>query len=157
MSHSILAATAPSRWACSHPIPPRWHSAPGCWAASSRCFSTAGAATCRCGVHSTRWRLVLPSSVLPLVRQIWPAARRLVRRLSCPRSLFDGLNFLLVIALSAAARVFLEAFRGDSWIISGGLRGAQVVGLAILALCLAALRHLGGRACVPDRALAETA
>ncbi len=78
-------------------------------------------------------------------------------RLSCARSLFDGLNFLLVIALSAAARVFLEAFRGDSWIISGGLRGAQVVGLAILALCLAALRHLGGRACVPDRALAETA
>jgi prolipoprotein diacylglyceryltransferase len=43
---------------CSHPIPPRWHSAPGCWAASSPCFSTAGAITCRCGVHSTRWRLV---------------------------------------------------------------------------------------------------
>jgi len=44
-----------------------------------------------------------------------------------------GVNFLLVVALSAAARVFLEAFRGDSLIWPGGFRAAQVVGLVVLA------------------------
>ena len=77
-------------------------------------------------------------------------------RLSRARSPFDGFSFLLVIALSAAARVFLEAFRGDSWIIIGGLRGAQVIGLIILALCLAALRHLGDRARVPGPTSSKT-
>ncbi len=51
-----------------------------------------------------------------------------------------GFNFLLVAALSAAARVFLEAFRGDSLAISGGLRAAQVWGLGILAVCLAMMK-----------------
>jgi phosphatidylglycerol:prolipoprotein diacylglycerol transferase len=44
-----------------------------------------------------------------------------------------GINFLLVVALSAAARVFLEAFRGDSLIWPGGFRAAQVVGLVVMA------------------------
>ncbi len=48
----------------------------------------------------------------------------------------DGINFLLVVALSAAARVFLEAFRGDSVIWPGGFRAAQVVGLLVLAAAL---------------------
>lgn len=56
------------------------------------------------------------------------------------RSPFDGFSFLLVAALLAAARVFLEAFRGDSWIVGGGLRSAQVIGLLALAACLALLR-----------------
>jgi phosphatidylglycerol---prolipoprotein diacylglyceryl transferase len=73
-------------------------------------------------------------------------------RLSRGHSPFDGFSFLLVVALSAAARVFLEAFRDDSWIIAGGMRGAQVLGLVILALCLAALPRLGSRAHVPDPA-----
>jgi phosphatidylglycerol:prolipoprotein diacylglycerol transferase len=58
-----------------------------------------------------------------------------------PRGLFPGSNFLLVVALSAAARVFLEAFRGDSLVIAGGWRAAQVVGLAILAACVGAIRY----------------
>jgi prolipoprotein diacylglyceryltransferase len=45
-----------------------------------------------------------------------------------------GVNFLLVVALSAAARVFLEAFRGDSLIWPGGFRAAQVIGLVVLAV-----------------------
>ena len=53
---------------------------------------------------------------------------------------FIGFNFLLVVALSAAARVFLEAFRGDSLLISGGLRAAQIGGLVILALCLGLMK-----------------
>ncbi|MBS1966579.1 MAG: prolipoprotein diacylglyceryl transferase [Chloroflexi bacterium SZAS-1] len=76
-----------------------------------------------------------------LVLMIW--------RWSPSRQQLDGVSFLLVVALSAAARVFLEAFRGDSWIIAGGLRGAQLVGLAVLALCLAALPRLTQRTLPP--------
>ena len=47
-----------------------------------------------------------------------------------------GFGFLLVVALSAVARVFLEAFRGDSQTVFGGLRVAQVWGLIVLAACL---------------------
>ena len=66
-------------------------------------------------------------------------------RLARDRRPFDGLGFLLVAALSAAARVFLEAFRGDSASILGGLRAAQVGGLLVLALCLWMLGRLAGR------------
>lgn len=48
----------------------------------------------------------------------------------------QGINFWLVIALSAAARIFLEAFRGDSLFWPGGFRAAQVVGFFVLALSL---------------------
>lgn len=51
-----------------------------------------------------------------------------------------GLNFLLFVSLSAGARVFLEAFRGDSLIWAGGFRAAQVIGLIILASALALMR-----------------
>ncbi len=44
-----------------------------------------------------------------------------------------GLNFLLMVFLSSVARVFLEAFRGDSVIWPGGFRAAQVVGVVIMA------------------------
>jgi prolipoprotein diacylglyceryltransferase len=52
----------------------------------------------------------------------------------------QGLNFLLVVALSAGARVFLEAFRGDSIIWPGGFRAAQIAGLFILAVALWLMR-----------------
>ena len=51
-----------------------------------------------------------------------------------------GLNFLLVIALSVASRLFLEAFRGDSLIWIGGFRAAQVASLIILLSCLWMMR-----------------
>jgi len=78
-------------------------------------------------------------------------------RWSRARRPFDGFGIVLVVALSAAARIFLEAFRGDSWIIAGGLRGAQVVALAILALCLAVLPQLAHQARAPEAALPDTA
>ncbi|MBI3360269.1 MAG: prolipoprotein diacylglyceryl transferase [Chloroflexi bacterium] len=61
----------------------------------------------------------------------------LKRPLAQPR---EGLNFLLVVALSAAARVFLEAFRGDSVIWAGGFRAAQVIALFVLAASLWLMR-----------------
>ncbi len=56
-------------------------------------------------------------------------------RLLRGRRRFDGFNFLLVVGLSAFARVLLEAFRGDSTLVAGGLRAAQVGGLFVLTLC----------------------
>ncbi|GAB4577443.1 MAG: prolipoprotein diacylglyceryl transferase [Anaerolineales bacterium] len=44
----------------------------------------------------------------------------------------SGLNFLVFIALTAASRLFLEAFRGDSLLLAAGLRAAQVASLAVL-------------------------
>jgi prolipoprotein diacylglyceryltransferase len=47
-----------------------------------------------------------------------------------------GFGFLLVVALSAGVRIFLETFRGDSQLVFGGLRLAQIWGLIVLAACL---------------------
>ncbi len=48
----------------------------------------------------------------------------------------EGLNFWLVVALSALARIFLETFRGDSAYVAGGFRSAQIIGLVVLAASL---------------------
>ncbi len=45
-----------------------------------------------------------------------------------------GSLFLTFAALTAVARLFLEAFRGDSTLIFGGLRLAQVIAWIVLAL-----------------------
>jgi len=48
----------------------------------------------------------------------------------------SGLHFLTFAALTSGARLFLEAFRGDSTLIFGGLRLAQIISWLVLALCL---------------------
>lgn len=53
----------------------------------------------------------------------------------------QGLQFLLFVALTAAARLLLEAFRGDSQVLMAGLRTAQVASLAILLLVLNLMRR----------------
>ena len=47
-----------------------------------------------------------------------------------------GIHFLTFAALTSGARLFLEAFRGDSTLILGNLRAAQVIAWVILATCL---------------------
>ena len=47
-----------------------------------------------------------------------------------------GLHFLTFAALTSGSRLFLEAFRGDSTLILGGLRAAQVIAWIALALSL---------------------
>lgn len=47
-----------------------------------------------------------------------------------------GILFLTFAALTAAARLFIEAFRGDSTLIFGGLRLAQVLAWIVLAIVL---------------------
>lgn len=52
-----------------------------------------------------------------------------------------GIRFAQFVALSAVARIFLEAFRGDSTLWLDGYRAAQVIGLVILTGCLFLLRR----------------
>ena len=57
-----------------------------------------------------------------------------LRRHSMP-----GTATLLFVALYSGQRVFLEAFRGNSLLLPGGWRAAQVVGLLVLAISLVML------------------
>lgn len=57
------------------------------------------------------------------------------------RAGFAGFGFLLMIAGLAATTVFLEAFRGDSLLLTGGWRSAQVGGLIVLAAALVWMRR----------------
>lgn len=48
----------------------------------------------------------------------------------------DGTRMALALAILAGTRLFIEAFRGDSLIITGGFRAAQLVSIALLGVCL---------------------
>jgi phosphatidylglycerol:prolipoprotein diacylglycerol transferase len=54
----------------------------------------------------------------------------------------DGSDFILFAALTAGGRLFLEAFRGDSTLIFGGLRLAQVIAWVVLAVMLFTSEYL---------------
>ncbi len=45
---------------------------------------------------------------------------------------FDGYSFVLFVALYAGSRLFLEAFRADAALMSGGLRAVQVAALVVM-------------------------
>ncbi len=53
-----------------------------------------------------------------------------------------GGKFMLFVALSAGSRLIIEAFRGDSTLVFGGLRMAQILALLVLAGALGALELL---------------
>ena len=58
-----------------------------------------------------------------------------------PKPEGNGVNFVLSVSLSAAARLFLEAFRGDSVILPGGFREAQVLALILMVISLCWMRR----------------
>jgi len=68
-------------------------------------------------------------AAIAILAVIWPG-KGLVRP-SHP-----GVYFLAFIAMSAAARLFLEFFRGDSSLIGGGFRSTQILAWVILGLAL---------------------
>ncbi|MCJ7566292.1 MAG: prolipoprotein diacylglyceryl transferase [Anaerolineales bacterium] len=55
---------------------------------------------------------------------------------------FSGYSFTLFVALSAISRLFLEGFRGDSEIVFGSVRGAQLISFAVMIFALIALHVL---------------
>ncbi|MEJ2010859.1 MAG: prolipoprotein diacylglyceryl transferase [Anaerolineales bacterium] len=56
-----------------------------------------------------------------------------------------GFLFFALLTCHSLARLFLEAFRGDSLIVAGSLRMGQVLSLAVLASSLLALHLLSRR------------
>ena len=56
-----------------------------------------------------------------------------------------GVVFLRFAALTTGARLFLEAFRGDSVLVFGGLRLAQLAAWGVLVLSLTGLTRLTRR------------
>ncbi|MFN2275831.1 MAG: prolipoprotein diacylglyceryl transferase [Anaerolineales bacterium] len=96
-----------------------------------------------------------PSS-LPWSIELWGARRHpsqvyeilascmillVILRLQKQRST-PGAHFVVLLALQSAARLFLEAFRGDSLILAGSLRAAQVVSLLLLVISILLLHRL---------------
>ncbi len=53
-----------------------------------------------------------------------------------------GQTFLLWLALTAASRVLIEGFRGDSTLVFGGLRLAQIIAWLVLAVALLGMELL---------------
>jgi phosphatidylglycerol:prolipoprotein diacylglycerol transferase len=66
------------------------------------------------------------------------------------KQVFQGFLFTSFIALQATARLILEAFRGDSLIIAGSLRAAQLVSLVVLVASLLILHFLSRGIRNPD-------
>lgn len=56
-----------------------------------------------------------------------------------------GSDFVIFVALSAGVRLFLEAFRGDSIVILGGLRLAQILAWLVLFVALGVYEWLQPR------------
>jgi prolipoprotein diacylglyceryltransferase len=69
-----------------------------------------------------------------ILAYLWPSRKR---------AWVPGVYFLTFLALSAAARLFLEAFRGDSALLPNGFRAAQVIAWLALAASLWAIQRLG--------------
>ena len=57
---------------------------------------------------------------------------------------YDGFLAWLFVLLYGLARLFLEAFRGDSWLLPGGVRGAQVLALAAALIALGVMGRAEG-------------
>ncbi|MBI5879287.1 MAG: prolipoprotein diacylglyceryl transferase [Chloroflexi bacterium] len=88
------------------------------------------------------WAIVLwdshrhPSQVYELLVAL--AALAVVLRM---RGASDGSTFLAAVALYGIGRVFIEAFRGDSWLVADGVRAMQVVWLAAALGALIVMRR----------------
>lgn len=58
------------------------------------------------------------------------------------KPLFPGCVTLVWVALASVSRLFLEAFRGDSVLVLGGVRAAQLIALGVMLAALLGLRRL---------------
>lgn len=54
----------------------------------------------------------------------------------------SGSNFLIFVALSALSHLAIEAFRGDSMLVLGGLRAGQIMAWLVLLISLIAMEFL---------------
>jgi len=66
---------------------------------------------------------------------LWPGRETL-------NSASPGVYFLSFLGLTAGASIFLEAFRGDSPLLPGGIRIVQIIALILLAVSLWGIKKL---------------
>ncbi|MBI3360421.1 MAG: prolipoprotein diacylglyceryl transferase, partial [Chloroflexi bacterium] len=57
---------------------------------------------------------------------------------------YPGAALLAFVSLYGSARLSLESFRGDSWVVFGSLRGVQVVALVAATVALAVVAWRAG-------------
>lgn len=84
-------------------------------------------------------------AALAILLLTWPG-----KGLIQPISHQPGVYFLAFVALNAAARLLLETWRGDSYLLAGGVRSGQVAAWLILAASLAGMSWL--RRAAPSKA-----
>jgi phosphatidylglycerol:prolipoprotein diacylglycerol transferase len=88
------------------------------------------------------WAIVLwdahrhPSQVYELIAAL--VALAVVLRM---RGAPAGFVFLAAVVIYGAGRVFVEAFRGDSWVVADGIRAMQVVWLAATLAAMAVMQR----------------
>ncbi len=58
---------------------------------------------------------------------------------------YNGFIFLLFLLIYGAARLFLDAFRADPWLLWEGFRAVQIIGLAALVLSLRLMSQRASR------------
>lgn len=75
--------------------------------------------------HPTQIYEIIAAGIILAI--VWPSRSIWLKTKS-------GVYFLSFIAMSAGARLFLEAFRADSNIILGGFRSAQIIAWFVLAI-----------------------
>ncbi len=83
--------------------------------------------------HPTQIYETLAAALILLI--LWPGRPRI-------KANVPGEYFLQFIALSAGARLFLEAFRGDSSLLPGGIRSAQISAWLVLAASIWMMKRL---------------
>jgi phosphatidylglycerol:prolipoprotein diacylglycerol transferase len=81
-----------------------------------------------------------PSQIYELIMSLLIFGLIWFRKTNSP----GGSDFLLFTALTAGSRLFLEAFRGDSTLIFGGIRLGQVIAWILLAVVLFASEIIRG-------------
>ncbi len=91
--------------------------------------------------HPTQVYETIAASIILVL--LWPGRPAL-------HSWVPGKYFLSFVLLSSLARLFLEAFRGDSLLIPGGLRLVQVLAWLVMAASLWGLKKLSAHARVTD-------
>ncbi len=73
------------------------------------------------------------------------------------RGTLPGKTFLLWLAAAAGSRLVIEGFRGESTLVFGGLRLAQIIAWVVLAAALAGLEFIQGTTEIAGRAAVERA
>ena len=90
------------------------------------------------GVHRHPAQVYEAIAAALILGYLWPG-RKFVGEF------LPGGYFLYFITLTSAARLILEGFRGDSALLPGGLRSAQVIAWAIFGICLYAINRINSQ------------